>query len=167
MNILNIICDAINAKNNFKIATVWQKGDKNRIYIKSDKDISAYLEFDEDLLGASFEIFSNCNQSPKWIANRVAEKKEALRWVFDIYTAEIAKINNNFSSYSEATQKTVSEIIEKVEKKSFDIKLLSDFGVVAKIKKGVLEIKNGKEKKAEIVDFLQPYRAEFNGFTFI
>jgi hypothetical protein len=112
-NIIELVCNALNSKHS-NVARIWEKGEKRRIYLKNDKDITAYLDFDEDLTGAALRIYSNCNQSQKWIANRIEQKKEELRWVFEIYLSEMAKINNNFSSYSEASQQYALEAIKNV-----------------------------------------------------
>lgn len=57
-----------------------------RLYFSGlDKDINAYLTFDEPeqeaehlLAGTSLKVFSNAEQSPKWLANRAKQVKHII-----------------------------------------------------------------------------------------
>lgn len=64
---------------------VWQKAGKNRVYFKTDRRASAYIEYEEDLGngfekiladGAVLKVFSNCaSQGALWNVNRAKQIK--------------------------------------------------------------------------------------------
>lgn len=74
-------------------ASVWQKGDKLRIYAKTQrKDISAYLECDgtpDEIEGAAFKVFCNTPQHANWVAAQVRENRERYIGLFHAYVFEM------------------------------------------------------------------------------
>ena len=70
-------------------ASLWQKGDKTRIYAKTGrKDMSVYLECDgtpDDIYGAAFKVFCSTEQHPNWIKAQVAQFREGYMPLFHAY----------------------------------------------------------------------------------
>ncbi len=74
-------------------ASVWQKGDKLRLYAKTQKHLNVYLELDGTpacVEGAAFKVFCNTEgQHPNWIKSQVAQARAANIALFYAYVVEM------------------------------------------------------------------------------
>jgi hypothetical protein len=73
-------------------ATLWQKHGRLRIYAKTPKYLSVYLELDgtpENVEGAAFKVFCNtAGQHPNWLKSQVAMARKEYIGLFYAYDVE-------------------------------------------------------------------------------
>lgn len=71
--------------------SVWNKAGRLRLYARTQKHLSVYLEFDgtpECPEGAAFKVFCNVDQHPNWIKSQIAQARAANMALFHAFVIE-------------------------------------------------------------------------------
>ena len=116
-----------------------------------------------------------------WFAAKlISEKKPEAEWNlyldvaggnfnFDIIASIIDELKDLPDCVKIEEPKSVEAVEAVVDVKAIVAEInvkIKGFGATAKIKKGVLNVKNGIKDKADIITILQPYRPHIGGFSF-